>query len=110
MPARAFRSVDLPRFNYPAVQSALGTTLQELTGDWLTEQEDYLAGKAPMPPTQVLGQVAFDAGTIVGLKYRSSKSVPDGIGIVVYTDRLVDGRHELTVFNSVTGALQQRLP
>jgi hypothetical protein len=92
------------------VQVALGTNLQELTGDWLTEQEDYLAGKAPMPPTQVLGQAAFDVGTICGIKFKSSKSVPDGIGILVYTDRLVPGRHELAVFNEATGTLQQHLP
>ena len=94
----------------PGVQSALGTTLQELTGDWLTEQEDFLAGKARMPPTQVLGQAAFDVGGIVGLKYRSSKSVANGIGIVVYSDRLVTGRHYLQVFNKASGRLQQRLP
>ncbi len=92
------------------VQSALGTTLQELTGDWAIQQEDYLAGKGPMPPTQVLGQAAYEFGAIAGLKYRSSKEVAGASGIVVFLDRLAQGQSYLEVFNKPSGILQQRLP
>ena len=92
------------------VQSALGTNLQELTGAWVVQQADYLAGKGPMPPTQILGQAAYDAGTIVGLKYASSKSAANAVGILVFTERLVQGQNYLEVFNKSTGVLQQRLP
>ena len=64
-----------------------------------------------MPPTQVLGQAAFDVGGIVGLKYRSSKSVPSGFAIVVFTDRLAPGGSSyLELFNQPTASLKQRIP
>lgn len=91
-------------------QSALGTSLQELTGDWVVQQDDYLTGRSPMPPTQVLAQAAYGVGDIVGLRYSSSKSVAAAIGMVVFSDRLVSGTSYLEVFNTSTGTLQQRLP
>jgi hypothetical protein len=95
----------------PKVHSALRTSLQELTGDWIVQQDEYLAGKAAMPPTQVLGQAAFDAGGVVGLEYVSSKSPKSSKGLVVFADRLVPGGLSyLEVFNTRTGALRQRLP
>lgn len=92
------------------VMLALKMDLQTLTGDWIVQQEDYLAENGPMPPTQMLGQAAYDVGGIVGLKYRSSRNVADAIGIVVFPDRLVTGKTYLELFNRSTGALQQRLP
>jgi len=92
------------------VQIALGTTLQELTGDWVVQQADYLAGKGPMSPTQILGQAAYEVGGIVGLKYSSSKNVAGGSGIVVFSDRLAQGKSYLEVFNKPSGGLRQRLP
>lgn len=44
------------------VQNALGTNLQELTGAWVPAQASCLAGTGAMPPTQVLGQAAYEAG------------------------------------------------
>lgn len=93
----------------PAVQNAVGTTHQELTGAWVVQQSLYLAGAGPMPPTQLLGQEAFGTGQIVGLRYPSSKS-PAGVGLVVFTARLVSNQHRLTVFNDPEGRLQQSLP
>ena len=92
------------------VYAALGASLQELTGDWVVQQADYLAGKGPMPPTQVLGQAAFEVKGIVGLKYASSKSVAGAVGIVVFTDRLVRGQSYVEVYNKPSGVLKQRLP
>jgi hypothetical protein len=92
-----------------SLRAALGTTHQELTGAWQVQQAAYLAGQAPMPPTHVLAQAAFAAGTVVALRYPSSKN-PSGVGLVVFTSRLHHGRHSLAVFNRKGGALQQSLP
>jgi RES domain len=90
-------------------QTALGTTYQELTGLWLIQQAAYRAGQGPMPPTQVLGEEAFGVGGIVGMRHPSSKS-PQGVGVVVFTARLVAGQQRLRVFNQPAGKLQQSLP
>jgi hypothetical protein len=92
-----------------STQQALGTTHQELTGPWLVQQSAYLAGQGPPPPTQVLGQEAFGARRVVGLRYPSSKN-PKGVGLVVFTGRLQANRHSLEVFNQRVGRLQQSLP
>lgn len=92
------------------VQAALGTNQQELTGDWAKAQAKYLAGAGPMPPTQVLGQAAFDAGGIVGLLYESTKSSTNGKGILVFTDRLAGAGNYVELYNQPGGKLQQRIP
>jgi hypothetical protein len=92
-----------------ATQQALGTTHQELTGSWLVQQAMHLAGQGPLPPTQSLGQEAFGARRIVGLRYPSSKN-PAGVGLVVFTGRLQPNQHKLTLFNQPAGRLQQSLP
>ena len=66
----------------------LGTSLQELTGDWAYLQDQFLKGVGPLPPTQVLGQAAYDCGAILGLKYVAAKNVAEGVGFVVFADRL----------------------
>jgi hypothetical protein len=63
-----------------------------------------------MPPTQALGQAAYDVGGIVGLKYRSSKNISSGFAIVVFTDRLDPAKNLLQLYNKATGLLQQKLP
>lgn len=92
-----------------ATQLALGTTLAELTAPWILQQANHLAGLAPLPPTQALGEAAFAAGSIAALRYPSSKN-PAGVGLVVFTIRLVAGRDSLNLFNHSTGRLQQSLP
>ena len=93
----------------PATQTALRTTSKELTAPWLIQQAKHLAGQGPAPATQVLGREAYGSGTIVGLRYSSSKN-PKGFGVVVFTTRLTLTRHSLKVFNARGGALQQSLP
>jgi hypothetical protein len=90
-------------------QQALDTTHQELTGSWLVQQSSYLAGQGPPPPTQVLGQEAFSARRVVGLRYPSSKN-PKGVGLMVFTSRLRPGLHSLKIYNQRVGRLQQSLP
>jgi RES domain-containing protein len=92
------------------IRKALGTSHSELTGDWVVAQEDYLAKKGPMPPTQMLGQAAYDEGSILGIAYRSTKSTTSSMGIVVFTDRLAKAFSYLELHNSPTGKLKQRLP
>ncbi len=94
----------------PLVQAALGTNQQELTGNWAQAQAEYLAATGPMPPTQVLGQAAFNAGGIVGLIYESTKSATNGQGILVLTDRLAAAGSYVELYNEPGGKLQQRIP
>jgi RES domain len=94
----------------PAAQSKLGTSHAELTGEWLVPQDDYLAGKGPMPPTQMLGQAAYDEGTILGLAYRSTKSSSGKLGLVIFTDRLAKALSYLELHNKPAGTLKQYLP
>lgn len=67
---------------------ALGTSLQELTGDRAYLQDEFLKGGGPLPPTQVLGKAAYDCGAILGFKYVAAKNVAEGVGFVVFADRL----------------------
>ena len=70
------------------VQDALGTNLQELTGDWAYLQEEFLAGLGPMPPTQILGQAAYNCSVVRGLQYTPAKNVGRASALVVFADRL----------------------
>jgi hypothetical protein len=90
-------------------QDALGTSRQELTALWLLQQSSYLAGTGPLPPTQLLAAEAFASRAVVGLRYPSSKNA-NGVGVAVFTSRLVPGRHLLKVHNRRGGRLQQSLP
>jgi hypothetical protein len=93
----------------PSVQRALSTTHAEITAPWRLGQSRFLAGTGPMPPTQTLGQEASNSGVIVGLRYPSSKN-PRGVGIVVFTARLVSGTQMVSLHNTSSGRLQQQLP
>jgi RES domain-containing protein len=87
-----------------SIQKQLGTTIAELTGDWL-----YAQSVGMIPPTQLLGQAAYEAG-IVGLKYLSVKSVGAGNSLVVFTDNLKSSpANFLEVFDQYSN-LPQRLP
>jgi len=61
-----------------ATLAALGTTAQEMTGTWAA---------TPLPPTQLLGQLAYDSGRIAGIRYASAKR-PGGLNLVVFSDRI----------------------
>jgi len=87
------------------VQSALGTTLAELTGDWAITQ-----AMGQVPPTQSLGQAAYDCKAILGFRYPSVKNLGKGIGLVVFADRLKDKPPSfLEVYDPYLG-FSQRLP
>jgi RES domain-containing protein len=86
----------------PSVQAAIGTTYQELTGQWRATQ----SGGAEAP-TQTLGRVCYESGRIDGLRYFSSKNPPDGKCLAVFPERL-GGPAYLEVFDPF-GNLAQRL-
>lgn len=83
----------------PASLAALGTNVQEMTGNWVTIQQ---------PPTQVLGRLAYDSGRITGIKYASAKN-PGGLNLVVFSERitLIPGNY-LEVFDP-HGNLAQKI-
>ncbi len=63
-----------------AVQALLGTSRQELTGQWLTED---------LAPTQLLGETAYELGNIVAV-HAPSAADPSGLSetVVIFKDRL----------------------
>jgi RES domain-containing protein len=79
---------------------ALGTNEQEISGAWQT---------APFPPTQMLAQVAYDSGNIVGIKYPSAKNLGGGINLVVFPDRLPLIATDYLEVNDPHGHLAQRI-
>jgi len=63
-----------------AVQELLGTSRQELTGQWLMED---------LAPTQLLGQTVYELGNIVAI-HAPSAADPSGFSetVVIFKDRL----------------------
>jgi hypothetical protein len=92
------------------VQQALGTNEAELTGRWVQQQDDYLRGIGTQPPTQMLGEAAYETGSITGLRYISAKKPVDGFSIVVFPDRLTPGQSFLKVLAGPGGELAQQFP
>ena len=94
----------------PSIRQRLATSIAELTGDWRYSERLYLEGKESMPPTQLLGQKAFEAGRISGIRYHSAKDTGQGTNLVVFTDRLAVGQASFLEVYDPSGSLQQRLP
>lgn len=69
------------------IRQALKLTAKEWTASWAIQQEEYQKGQGPLPPTQVLGKVAYDSEAICGLKYTSLKN-PTGYCIVIFPERI----------------------
>jgi len=82
-----------------SVLKALGTNEQEMTGTW---------AKATNPPTQELAQIAYDSNRIEGIKYRSAKH-PDGVNLVVFSDRLVAPSKDFLEVYDPHGNMAQRI-
>ncbi len=84
----------------PATLAALGTTAQEMTGTWAI---------LPHPPTQRVGQLAYDSGRIAGVIYASAKHL-GVLNVVFFPDRIsVAVGNYLEVYDP-HGKLAQRLP
>jgi RES domain-containing protein len=82
-----------------AILAALGTTEQEMTGTWV---------KSSRPPTQWLGQLAYDSGRIAGIKYASAKH-PGGLNLVVFPDRIPVATGSFLQVYDPHGNLAQRI-
>jgi hypothetical protein len=92
------------------VQTRLGTSFSELTGQWRAPQARYLRGEGPCPPTQLLGQAAYETGSILGMKYDSAKNSDEGFNVVVFSDRLVPARSSFLEVHDPHGFIRQRIP
>lgn len=91
-------------------QVRLGTSFSELTGDWRIQQSRHLRGDGPIPPTQLLGRVAYDAGGILGMKFDSAKNPGEGFNVVVFPDRLAISRASFLEVYDPHDLIRQRLP
>jgi hypothetical protein len=82
-----------------ATLAALDTTEQEMTGTWV---------KSSRPPTQWLGQLAYDSGRIAGIKYASAKH-PGRLNLVVFPDRIPATAGNFLEVYDPRGNLAQRI-
>ena len=92
-----------------SIQSTLDTSMQELTGDWSYSQALFLNNQGAPPPTQVLGQVAYDSSIVAGIRYPSAKQ-PQSTCLVVFPDRLIMNRENYLKVYDPNGLLDGRLP
>jgi hypothetical protein len=88
----------------------LRTSVAELTGDWRFGQAKHEKRKGLLPPTQVLGEAAYQSGRIAGLLYHAAKKVGKGYGLVVFTERLASLNAGRLNLYDPHGLLQQALP
>jgi RES domain-containing protein len=87
------------------VRQHLGTDLNELAAPWRPFPGPGL------PPTQVLGQEAYNSGLFVGIRYLSARN-PGGVCLAVFEDllRTTTGRDFLDLDDSRNGGPVQRIP
>jgi len=78
----------------PLVQQALDTTLEELRMPWLPLNDPPSNTRPQAAPTQILGTVAYQLGTIEALRYPSLKN-PEGVNLVLFSDRLLPGQLDI---------------
>jgi RES domain-containing protein len=86
-----------------AIRTALGTNLQELTGEWRYSQDGSLQA-----PTQSLGRLCFETTRYDGIRFCSSKNHPHGLCVAVFTERLKSPAY-IEVYDPYDN-LAQRLP
>ena len=85
------------------IQAAVGTTPQELTGEWR-----YTQAEGKEAATQLLGRIGYQTGRFDGIRYPSSKNPPHGVCMAVFPNRLNPPAF-LEVYDP-HGNLAQRLP
>lgn len=94
----------------PSVQRRLGTSVAELTGDWRFSQDLHLNGEGSLPPTQLLGKMAYEAGKFVAIKFHSAKNVREGCGYAVFADRLTPDKASFLEVYDPYGLIRQHMP
>lgn len=92
------------------VQNRLNTSVTELTGDWRYSQSLYRNGIGELPPTQLLGKLAYESGKINGIRYHSARRPGRGFGYVVFADQLVPGGASFLDVYDPHDKIRQRLP
>jgi len=95
--------VDVLDLTDRAIQANLGTSLQELTGNWEISQT-----RGEVAPTQLLGRVAYESARFSGLLAVSAKNPAAGRVLVVFPGRLAEPSH-IEMYDP-SGRLAQRLP
>lgn len=94
----------------PELWSRLDTSESELTGNWRNGQDRYLRGEGRLPPTQLLGKVAYETGRVRGIRYPSAKNAAKGVNLVVFPDRLRKGELSYLQVHDPQRSLDQRIP
>lgn len=90
-----------------SVQSALGTSRDELAAPWRYEQGLHADGQGPLPPTQLSGRELHASGRVTALRYHAVKNWGEGTGFVVFPDRLTPQSH--LEIHDPYGFFQQKL-
>jgi RES domain-containing protein len=87
------------------VRQHLGTDLNELAAPWRA------FARPGLPPTQILGQEAFNSGLFLGIRYPSARNL-DGVCLAVFEDllRAKGGPDFLDLDDSANGGPVQRIP
>jgi RES domain-containing protein len=96
---------DIVDLTNPDVQRELGTSVQELTGDW-----SYAQSTVGIAETQRLGEAGYASQDILGFKFPSAKNTGKGDAIVIFAGRLVAGQPSFVEIFDPHHNLSQRLP
>lgn len=94
----------------PEIWAHLQTSESELTGNWRNGEDHYLRGEGSLPPTQLLGKVAYESQRVFGICYPSAKNTGRAVNLVVFPDRLQKGGASYLQALDRKGVLQMRLP
>jgi RES domain-containing protein len=89
------------------VRLHLGTDSNELAAPW----RPFVGPGLPLPPTQILGQEAYNSGLFLGIRYFSARN-PGGICLAIFEDRLraTAGPDFLDLDDSRNSGPIQRIP
>jgi hypothetical protein len=91
-------------------QKRLGTTAQELTGDWEGYRTRTPNSSVPQPtgtaPTQDLGEAMFSTPGVEGFRTVSAK-VPDQMNLIVFPAKLLKGSR-IVYLDKATGTVHER--
>jgi hypothetical protein len=90
-------------------RNLLDLTRADLRSDWERRQDEYLAGRAPMPATQLLALTAHASGLFAGIKYPSART-DFGVNLVVFPDRLRGSAGDFLEVVDSGNRFSQRLP
>jgi RES domain-containing protein len=93
----------------PETREILSLTRADLRSDWEREQDEYLAGRAPMPATQLLALTGHASGLFAGIKYPSART-DFGVNLVVFPDRLRSSIGDVLEAVDSDNRFFQRLP